>query len=206
MWEQTYCWSSLSKEKLQYRERYHINNQLLGFDSAYSKRNTALKMPCLVFCQLHKRKITASIYPVKMAIKSYIHLQETKDKSQFSMQTDVRKKTNSNAICKYWWLSVPFRTHNILSASSLHIIIKHVLERFKLNISCEFYRLEKETIIFSFCTILHLFYHCIYSRLLWKDLLTENLGAWFLFILSFCSSFRKTTICNYLIYTENTVQ
>ncbi len=46
--------------------------------------------------------------------------------------------------------------------------VKHVLERFKLNIdySCEFCSNEKETIF-------HLFFHCIYTKIFWVDV--ENL-------------------------------
>ncbi len=42
--------------------------------------------------------------------------------------------------------------------------MKHVLERFKLNIdhSCEFSSNEKETIF-------HIFFHCIYTKIFWVD-------------------------------------
>ncbi len=53
-----------------------------------------------------------------------------------------------------------------VSYKILHRIypVKHVLERFKLNIdySCEFCSNEKETIF-------HLFFHCIYTKIFWVD-------------------------------------
>ncbi len=47
--------------------------------------------------------------------------------------------------------------------------MKHVLERFKLNIdySCEFCSNEKETIF-------HLFFHCIYTKIFWVDVENFN--------------------------------
>lgn len=126
--------------------------------------------------------------PVKMAIKSYIYTQETKDKSQFSLQMWERRPiamqyANIDDCRFHLECIIFFQHHHYISSSSM--FWKYLSWTF--HNTCEFYRLEKETINFSFCRILHLFYHCIYSRLLWKDLLTENLGAWFLYFICFCS-------------------
>uniref|UniRef100_A0A3B3RJW6 Reverse transcriptase zinc-binding domain-containing protein n=1 Tax=Paramormyrops kingsleyae TaxID=1676925 RepID=A0A3B3RJW6_9TELE len=71
---------------------------------------------------------------------------------------------------KAWNLSNKFCINNKIKEVSYKILhriypAKHTLERFKLNISytCEFCGQEKET-------ILHIFFHCIYSRVFWKDM------------------------------------
>ncbi len=56
-------------------------------------------------------------------------------------------------------------------------LVKHVPERFRLEIdySCDFCKGEKETIF-------HLFFHCIHKKyfvLMWRYLLSENVGHFF---------------------------
>ena len=67
-----------------------------------------------------------------------------------------------------------------VSFKILHRIypVKHVLERFKLNInySCDFCGLNKETIF-------HLFFHCMYSKIFWNDMqifLSRKTGQMFM--------------------------
>ncbi|KAI7791725.1 hypothetical protein IRJ41_005592 [Triplophysa rosa] len=81
---------------------------------------------------------------------------------------------------KAWRIVNKFFVNNKVKEVSYKIMhriypVKHVLERFKLNIdySCEFCNKEKEKIF-------HLFFHCIYTKIFWVDV--ENFITRILFV------------------------